>query len=131
MIGNGKRMTFYDHVLMWAMQRRARHHGVDMGKAQLTDLRAIRIGGDEDGVNYAEGMDQIPPEILPRIVEAMGFLSNREDHDPACPRQQGPDLRCNCVQPPTQWTAPPRVQKAMGEDYATALAERQAQKGSD
>lgn len=25
-----QKMTLYDHVLMWAMARRAKHHGVDL-----------------------------------------------------------------------------------------------------
>jgi hypothetical protein len=127
---NDKPMTLYDRILLRLMRRRARHHGFDDGP-QLVDVKAVRLMGDDDGIRMAEGVDMIPAKVMPQIIEAMGFIPNREEHDPACPRQQGEDLRCNCVQPPTQWTAPPRVQKEMGEDYATALAERQAAKGGD
>ena len=121
-----QKMTLYDHVLMWAMAKRAKHHGLDLKNGMQVETRAVRMMGDADGVHYAEGVDQIPPDIMPQIIEAMGFVPSREQHDPACPKQVDSELKCNCVQPPTVWTAPNRVQVHMGEDYATALAERRA-----
>lgn len=116
-------LTLYDHILMWAMRRRAKHHGMD---EPVVETQVVSMMGDSEGVKMVKGLDLVPPEILPQIIESMGFMPFREKHDPACPKQVDDENTCNCVQPPTTWTAPDRVQKVMGEDYATALAERQA-----
>lgn len=124
------KMGLYDHLLYWLVQRRAETHARRGGLNNLgpqllgVETKAIHMAGDGEQVHMMDGVDQIPPEILKQVIEAMGWVPYRDEHDAACPKQVDSANECNCVQPLTTWTAPETVQQVMGEDYQSRLAAR-------
>lgn len=67
----------------------------------------------------------LDPATKVKIVEAMGFVPRRSEHDRECPREiGGSGYICQCVGEPTEWGAPRDVQEFRGETWEQRVAKR-------
>lgn len=59
----------------------------------------------------------MPPEQKLALLEEMGFIRTRVEHQITCTSIQGSGLICTCVAPVSKWEAPADVRKHLHETH--------------